>query len=567
MAEHKDASMKSYLGLYDPRRYLGNATQGRPNFHGIHAAARSIARCVTSCGGFDEYVFVAPQRREADNAGHHVIPWHAVPEWLRTRDQVCAHDLAIGELWFNRCRHLFAQRACPIVFTLHSMSYGRTFGATLGEALRSPMYAFDRAVVPSRAGADAFGRILDRLWSTPGARGGPAISVVPIPVDTEWYAPGDRRAARETLGIPLDVPVFLYVGRLNPADKADLHPLLLAVQRIRQLRPALAFHVLVAGWEYVGYDRWILGTAASLGIGDRVSVHPTPDGDRLRALYHAADVFLALGDSVQETYGVALAEAMSCGLPAIATAWSGHKELVRSGCEGILVDTMWARCDSVANRFASWQSDHYYVHQLLARQVACPPSAIAAAMIKLAEGEGLRARLGGAARARAIERLSMKVAASGYRELFDRALSQAANASWTANLAAMHDAYAVSYFDEFQTFPSRLLDDELTIELADRGSSLAYEAGVSWDPQAVGVSPEVVDEVAELLTQPRRIADIRRCFGPNDSEEVTRAILLGLKYGRFDLPALSCNGGSRSGLTVTADGANIGECGAGDSSC
>lgn len=467
------------------------------------------------------------------------------PQWLRTRDQVCAHDLAIGELWFNRCRHLFALRACPIVFTLHSMSYGRAFGAIVGEALRDPMYAFDRAVVPSRAGAEAFGRILDRLSPSSRAHDGPTISVVPIPVDTEWFRPGDRRGAREALGVPRDVPVFLSVGRLNPADKADLHPLLSAVQRIRRLRPELAFHVLIAGWEYVGYERWILENATSLGIRDCVSVLPTPDGDTLRALYHAADVFLALGDSVQETYGVALAEAMSSGLPAIATAWSGHKDLIRDGRDGVLVDTVWARCDSVANRFVSWQRDHYYVHQLLARQVACPPSAIAAAMIRLAESEELRARLGGAARARAIERFSMKVAASEYRELFDRALGQAASVGWTANLATVHDPRAVSYFDEFQGFPSRFLDDDLILGLAEHGSLLAHEAGTSWDPQAVGVSPEVVDEVAEMLTEPRRIGDLRQCFEPHDEEEVTRAILLGLKYGRFELPALSCNGRSQ----------------------
>ena len=41
-------------------------------------------------------------------------------------------------------------------------------------------------------------------------------------------------------------------------------------------------------------------------------------------------------DNAQETFGLAVAEAMAAGLPLVASDWSGYRDLVRDGIDGYL---------------------------------------------------------------------------------------------------------------------------------------------------------------------------------------------------------------------------------------
>ena len=56
--------------------------------------------------------------------------------------------------------------------------------------------------------------------------------------------------------------------------------------------------------------------------------HLTTADDSQRAAYAAADIFLSLTDNVQESFGLTPIEAMACGLPVIATDWSGPTEFL-----------------------------------------------------------------------------------------------------------------------------------------------------------------------------------------------------------------------------------------------
>ncbi len=65
------------------------------------------------------------------------------------------------------------------------------------------------------------------------------------------------------------------------------------------------------------------------------------DVDAFAATWRAADVFISLADSVQETFGLTPVEAMAAGLPVIASDWNGYKETVREGLDGFRILT-WA---------------------------------------------------------------------------------------------------------------------------------------------------------------------------------------------------------------------------------
>ena len=71
-----------------------------------------------------------------------------------------------------------------------------------------------------------------------------------------------------------------------------------------------------------------------LGLEDRVSLVGDLGGAALAARYDAADVFVLA--TRQETYGMAVAEALACGLPVVATMTGAIPELVGDGA-GLLV--------------------------------------------------------------------------------------------------------------------------------------------------------------------------------------------------------------------------------------
>lgn len=64
----------------------------------------------------------------------------------------------------------------------------------------------------------------------------------------------------------------------------------------------------------------------SLGLGDRVSLVGALDQKALAICYDAADVFVLATE--QETYGMAVAEALACGLPVVATMTGAIPDLV-----------------------------------------------------------------------------------------------------------------------------------------------------------------------------------------------------------------------------------------------
>ncbi len=84
-----------------------------------------------------------------------------------------------------------------------------------------------------------------------------------------------------------------------------------------------------------GYRAEVEARIATLGLGDHVTLLGAVDGARVRAGLCAAHLFVLA--SWEEAIGVALMEAMSCGVPTIGTAVGGVPELIRDGVDGLLV--------------------------------------------------------------------------------------------------------------------------------------------------------------------------------------------------------------------------------------
>jgi sugar transferase (PEP-CTERM/EpsH1 system associated) len=157
-----------------------------------------------------------------------------------------------------------------------------------------------------------------------------AIEVIPNGVDTVRFCPlPNRNALREKFDLPDDRYVLGSVGRLDPVKNHLL--LLRALRRCSELsrRP---FVVLVGeGSERLAIEREI----ARLGLtGDvRLYGHRTDIGELLNCF----DAYVQT--SLYEGFSNTLLEAMSCGLPVLATNVGGTADIVSSGREGWLFES------------------------------------------------------------------------------------------------------------------------------------------------------------------------------------------------------------------------------------
>ena len=154
----------------------------------------------------------------------------------------------------------------------------------------------------------------------------PQVVVVPNGIHLEHLASSSlsRAEARARLGLPAWATLIVSVGRLRPVKGFDL--LLEAVATL----PATVHLVLAGdGPEYTA----LANRAARPDLAGRV--HFLGHLADVRPLLRAGDIYAQ--PSRREAFGLAAAEAAACGLPVVASAVGGLREVVRHGETGLLV--------------------------------------------------------------------------------------------------------------------------------------------------------------------------------------------------------------------------------------
>ncbi|MFM8272552.1 MAG: glycosyltransferase, partial [Gemmata sp.] len=209
---------------------------------------------------------------------------------------------------------------------------------------------------------------------------GARIEIIENGIDVDNYGPpADKELAKEDVGLEPDRRYLIHVARHHPVkDQATL------IRGFALAAPALpGVDLLMVGDGPLRADLEAL--AVELRVPDRV--HFLGIRTDIPDLMRAADAFALT--SLSEAASLTLLEAMASGLPAVVTAVGGNPEVVRHEREGLLFPRGDAR--------------------------AC-----AGAIARLFRDPALAARLGGAGRARAVERYQLGRAVEAYYDLYAR---------------------------------------------------------------------------------------------------------------------------------------------------
>ena len=258
------------------------------------------------------------------------------------------------------------RRAPCVVTTLHGTDTTLVgIDPTFLPLTRFAVLGSDAVTAPSTWLAETTRRNLD----LPAAF---TLDVVPNFVDTARFAPAPR---------PASPPVLVHVSNFRPLKRTDD-----VVRVFARVRAARAARLRLVG---DGPDR---AAAAALAheLGVAADVDFLGEREDLPALIADATAFLLPSET--ESFGLAALEALSSGVPVVASRVGGVPEVVRDGEDGFLHAV--GDCD-----------------------------AMAASALRLLDEPPLRARLGAAGRARALATFRTEPAVDRYEAIYRRVLA------------------------------------------------------------------------------------------------------------------------------------------------
>ncbi|MEU1225033.1 glycosyltransferase [Streptomyces sp. NPDC005828] len=214
-----------------------------------------------------------------------------------------------------------------VIATEHSLGETQIEGRPLSAGTRALYLASERLGTSTVAVSPSVARRLAD-WGVPPQR----IRVVPNGIETGRFAfdARARRLTRGVLGIPEDAYVVGGVGRLTPGKRFD--------RLIRAVAPVPEARLLLVG---EGEHRAeLLRVARECGAAGRVLFFgacedpPTggPQGPMLPELLAAMDVFVST--SPDETFGLAVVEALAAGLPVLYVACPAIDDLPPDAAPG-----------------------------------------------------------------------------------------------------------------------------------------------------------------------------------------------------------------------------------------
>lgn len=225
---------------------------------------------------------------------------------------------------------LLSRRASPNVVTLHGsharnvlQNWGQLIGSAYGLAERYSLRRSDRVVSVSMANKEFYAGKYPWLREK--------LVFVPQGVDTGVFTPIDMARARSSFGFSTEEPIVLFAGRFEKEKRLGL--LIDAFRELSAMKPKARLVLVGKGRE----EEAIRSLVARRGV-ENVTFRGPVSRKEMPLMLNCADVFALL--SVHEGLPLAVLEALSCGVPVVATPVGDLPLLIREGITGRLVSDL-----------------------------------------------------------------------------------------------------------------------------------------------------------------------------------------------------------------------------------
>jgi glycosyltransferase involved in cell wall biosynthesis len=464
------------------------------------------------------------------------LPYLSEPAWIR--------------------RHSARDDAYSIVGSIFAFASPTHRERMMGSAM-APLQEWDALICTSPSLEEAVRRTFDHWEDYLRERTGaarlprPALPVIPLGVDVERVEAraGDanaRRTFRENHGISESDAVVLFLGRLSFYDKAYPQAMFKAVEAA-QRTTGMRTHLIMAGWFPGEGDQARFEAAAQRHApGTDTLFLDGNDAGVVAQCWAAADIFLLLSDTILETFGQALVEAMAAGLPLVVSDWDGYRFIVRDGVDGFLVPTLGGPSGPLGETLALLQAiervDYPQYVGAVAQHTAVHVGRAAEALSRLIASPDLRASMGAAGRDRARKLFSWPVVVEQYRQLFSQLTERRlrAAAAGVPGSASTHtlDPLRADPFAQFRGYATASMHDDLL---------LAATSAAGPDAPCPGPSIELDDLFPGLRgsrAEAHRVLQLLREAGPLS----VRELLADFSAGRHPFIRMSLVWLAKSGL-------------------
>jgi len=264
---------------------------------------------------------------------------------FKEADVIHLHWINQGMLSLNQIRKIL-EMGKPVVWTMHDIwpataicHYARDceqFHSECAKCLLLPSVPFNlankiwkRKLQMLKGGHITF--VACSKWLAGEARKsalleGQTVMSIPNPIDTHVFHPIDKVQVRESLGLPKDKHVILFVSQKVTDPRKGMEYFVEAVNLLAEQYPDTKLNTVVA----------ILG-----GHAEDVACHLTlpsyplgyiSDSKRIVEVYSSADAFVlpSLEDNLPNT----IMEAMACGVPSVGFNVGGIPEMIDHGENG-----------------------------------------------------------------------------------------------------------------------------------------------------------------------------------------------------------------------------------------
>ncbi|MDC0657246.1 glycosyltransferase family 4 protein [Leisingera sp. SS27] len=151
----------------------------------------------------------------------------------------------------------------------------------------------------------------------------------------EFSPPADKAALRRELGLPDDAILIGCYGRIRAQKGTDVF--VDAMLEVLKAHPNAVGLVMGRATEkHVAFEKELRAKVEAAGLSDRLLFPPEVPVWEVSRWYQALDLYVA--PQRWEGFGLTPLEAMSCGVPAVATRVGAFEELIAPHETGLLID-------------------------------------------------------------------------------------------------------------------------------------------------------------------------------------------------------------------------------------